>query len=170
MAGEVGHMYISANGVQCGCGSQGCLETESSATAIVRKAKEAIRGGASPALAAAASEGAEITAELAARTAEAGDAASQAIFESVGLYLGIGLSILVNTLNLPLYVIGGGVSEGWPLFAPAMLAELRKRSYIFAEGSTQLKRAELGGDAGLYGAACLALQHGSGAAPVRGTK
>lgn len=158
MAGEVGHIPVAGNGVQCGCGSAGCLETEASASAIVRKAKELLLSGSSRALAAAAKDGSALTAELVYQTAKSGDTACQEIFRSCGRHLGIGLAILVNTLNLPLYVIGGGVAESWPLFSPALFEELTRRSYIFQEGSTRVERAQLGADAGLYGAAYLALQ------------
>ncbi|MBI3935204.1 MAG: ROK family protein [Acidobacteria bacterium] len=158
MAGEVGHIAVAENGVQCGCGSWGCLETEASATAVVRNAKKLLTSGGSATLTEATKDGRALTAELVYHAAQAGDAACREIFESFGRFLGIGLAILVNTLNLPLYVIGGGVAEAWPLFSPAMFDQLRRRSYVFAEGSTRVELAKLGADAGLYGAAYLALQ------------
>ena len=51
MAGELGHMVVAENGIACPCGGQGCLETEASATAVIRKASEALAHGRSPALA-----------------------------------------------------------------------------------------------------------------------
>ena len=39
---------------------------------------------------------------------------------------------LVNALNLPMYVVGGGVSSAWEAFAPSMFDELRKRSFVYA--------------------------------------
>lgn len=158
MAGEVGHIGVVSDGVQCGCGSRGCLETEASATAVVRKAQGLVASGVCPALAAAIRDGSPLTAQLVFQMAQAGDAACGEIYASFGRYLGMGLAMLVNTLNLPLYLIGGGVADAWPVFAPAMFEELRRRSYVFAEGSTRVERAQLGADAGLYGAACLALQ------------
>jgi glucokinase len=155
MAGEVGHIFVAENGVPCGCGSWGCLETEASATAIVRKAEEAIAADSSAALRKAQQDG-SLSAHVVYELAHRGDAASCRIFQSVGRYLGLGIATLINTLNLPLYAIGGGVAEAWDLFAAAMFEELRKRSYIFAEGSTRVEKAQLGGDAGLYGAARLA--------------
>jgi glucokinase len=157
MAGEIGHIGIIENGARCGCGSRGCLETEASATALVRKAREGIADGTRTTLVETTASGAPITAELIFEMARAGDEFSLELFRSFGKHLGMGLAMLVNTLNLPLYLIGGGVAEAWPLFAPTMLNELRRRSYVFAEGSTRVERAELGGDAGLYGAAYLAL-------------
>jgi glucokinase len=161
MAGEVGHIAVAESGIRCGCGSTGCLETEASATAILRKAESLLAAGRSPALAEAIKGAGKLTAELVYQTAQGGDLDCRDIFEQFGIYLGVGLAALVNTLNLSLYVIGGGVSAAWPLFWPTMLSELQRRSYIFAEGSTRVERAMLGGDAGLYGAARLALQSAS---------
>ena len=158
MAGEVGHITVTENGAQCGCGNTGCLETEASATALVRKAKDLLASGKSLALQKAIDGGSELSAELIYKVAKAGDAACGELFESFGKYLGLVLATLVNTLNLPLYVIGGGGAAAWPLFSPPMLRELNRRSYVFAEGSTKVQQAVLGGDAGLYGAAKLALQ------------
>jgi glucokinase len=157
-AGELGHMIVAEHGVRCACGGQGCLETEASATAIVREAREVLAAGRSPGLARATENGAEVTSELVCQIAQGGDAVCRAIFESVGRYLGIALASLVNALNLPLYVIGGGAADAWDLFAPAMFEEMRRRSYIFCEGSTRVEKSLLQGDAGLYGAARLVFQ------------
>jgi glucokinase len=156
MAGEVGHIFVSENGVQCGCGSTGCLETEASATAVVRKAESILAAGRSRALEAAV-QNETLSAHMVYEIAQAGDAGCREIFGAFGQHLGRGIAALINTLNLPLYAIGGGVAEAWDLFSPAMFHELRKRSYIFAEGTTRVEKAQLGGDAGLYGAARLAL-------------
>ncbi len=129
-----------------------------SASAIVRQGEELLAAGRSPALAEARSKASKLTARMVYETAKAGDSASKAIFESVGRYLGIGIAGLTNALNLPLYVIGGGAAASWDLFAPAMMEEARKRSFIFREGSTRIEKAILKGDAGLCGAAYLPLQ------------
>jgi glucokinase len=155
MAGELGHMVVAENGVACPCGGQGCLETEASATAIVRMANEAARAGRSAALANAASG--EMTSKKVYELANSGDETCRAIFRSVGRYLGIGLAGLVNALNLPIYVIGGGVAESWELFAPAMMDEVHRRSFIFREGSTRIELSALKNDAGILGAAYLPL-------------
>ena len=70
-------------------------------------------------------------------------------------------------LNLPLYVVAGGVSNAWDLFAPAMFAEMRLRSYVYrptaaapgepldTPSKSFVRRAELGSDAGILGACLL---------------
>ena len=157
MAGELGHIVVAENGIACPCGGQGCLETEASATTVLRYARELISTRRSAKLAEAVESGLELTAKLVYETAETGDAACRAIFVSIGRYLGIGLAGLVNALNLPIYVIGGGVADSWDLFAPAMMDEVRRRSFIFREGSTRIEKSVLSGDAGLLGAAYLPL-------------
>jgi glucokinase len=98
--------------------------------------------------------------------AQSGDREAREIYAQVGRYLGRGLAGLVNTLDLPLYVIGGGVAAAWDLFAPEMYLTLREFSYVYRlQEPSQLSRPEpgrpfitcatLGPDAGLLGAAML---------------
>ncbi len=177
MAGEFGHTTVEPDGHPCGCGNLGCLEQYASATAIVRMAKEAIAKNSASALANAAHSDAEFSAKSIYNLAIQGDEDARRIFRYVGRCLGIVLSAMVNSLNLPIYVIGGGVSSAWEAFSPAIYEELRRRSLIYAatapydgtavaEGAsahvkagpghkTIVTRALLGSDAGLYGAARL---------------
>jgi len=159
MGGEAGHVPVYHDGLLCGCGSRGCLEQYASATAIARAGKNLV--------AANVKNGAEaITARTIAEAALAGDAEARQIYDGVGEALGIGLANLVSTLNLPLYVIGGGVVAAWELFAPSMFAELNRGSYIYRltkpantavpeAGKTNVLPARLGPDSGLLGAAML---------------
>jgi glucokinase len=165
MAGEPGHITVEPDGPHCRCGNRGCLEQFASATAVMRMAREAIAKGASPALARAFEESAEFGSKVVYQMAVQGDAAAQEIFRRAGWALGIGLAGLINLLNLPIYVIGGGVASAWEAFQPALLEEVRKRSFVYratapGESSgpgkkTIITRALLGGDAGLVGAARL---------------
>jgi len=158
MAGELGHIVVAENGVPCPCGGQGCLETEASATAIIRYAKKILAEKSSPALESATRNGAALTSKLVYDVAKAGDAACCEIFHSVGKYLGIALAGLVNAWNLPLYVLGGNVAAAWDLFAPRMMEEVYRRSFIFREGQTRIEQSRLMGDAGILGAAYLPLE------------
>ncbi len=170
MGGEGGHIPLVENGFPCGCGGRGCLEQYASATAICRAAtRAAARGGAdriAKLIARRIEEQCEFTARDLAGLAREGDEPSRQIFADAGKYLGMGLAMLVNVLNLPLYVIGGGVVSGWDLFAPRMFEELRRLSYIygltelgadegFTTGKTYVVPAATGPDAGLLGAAML---------------
>lgn len=167
MAGECGHITVYPEGVQCGCGNRGCVEQYASATAVKRMAIEAIATGRAPELARAMSENPEFSSKVVFQYATQGDAAARRIFEVVGRSLAIAMADMINALNLPMYVIGGGVASAWEAFAPPMFDELRKRSYVYvatapderipARKHTRITRALLGSDAGLIGAAKLAL-------------
>jgi glucokinase len=168
MAGELGHMTIEPDGHPCKCGNHGCLEQYASATAVVRMAKEAIAAGAT-ALARAANSDPEFSAKAVYNLAIQGDLDARRIFHTVGRALGIAISGMVNALNLPMYVIGGGVSSAWEAFSPTIFEELRWRCMVYkatdpesatrGEDKTLITRALLGGDAGLYGAARLPMVH-----------
>jgi glucokinase len=158
MGGEVGHLNIwTEGGMACGCGNRGCLEPHASATGIRKSAEEMIASGTAAGLAALHARNPAFDAQDVAKLAGAGDAGAKAIFEKVGRSLGIGLASLANTLNLPLYVLGGGLANAWSLFSPALFEELRKRSYVYRlnSGKTHVVTAELGPDAGLLGACLL---------------
>jgi glucokinase len=165
MAGELGHFNIFPDGHPCGCGSRGCLEQYASATAVVRMAREAIeRNEASEELARLMPDPVQFTSRSIYNLAVQGDPSAKKIFEMVGRTLGIGIGGMVNALNLPMYVIGGGVASSWDAFAPTMFEEMKFRSSIYAltspeqkqfSQSTIITRALLGSDAGLYGAARL---------------
>jgi glucokinase len=103
-----------------------------------------------------------ITAKHVFQLAAAGDSAAVEIFRMVGESLGVVIAGLVNALNLPMYVVGGGVSAGWDAFAPRMLEVVHKRSFVYAatvpgenRTGTVITRALLGGDAGILGSARL---------------
>lgn len=163
MAGEPGHITIHPDGPPCPCGNRGCLEQYASATAVVRMAREVIATGNSPVLQRAA-ENPEFGAKVIYQMGVQGDRDAQEIFRRVGWALGIGIADLINVLNLPIYVIGGGVASAWDAFLPPLLEEVRKRSFVYratapesasAGQKTIITQALLGSDAGLYGAARL---------------
>jgi glucokinase len=163
MAGELGHINVDADGPSCGCGSRGCLEQYASALAVKRMAAEAAAGGKAPRLARALNDDPEFNAKSVYHLAVAGDGPAQEVFHRVGIALGIAIAGLVNIFNLPMYVIGGGVSSAWDAFAPVMLETARSYSYIHrltsnsgnTNKTTVITRALLGSDAGLIGAARL---------------
>jgi glucokinase len=87
--------------------------------------------------------------------AKQGNEKARTVFVTMGQALGIGLAMLVNTFNFPLYLLSGGVLAAWDLFAPPMIAEMQRRSYTFRTTDTRVEKATLGNEAGLYGAAFL---------------
>lgn len=164
MAGEAGHLTVEPDGMACPCGNRGCVELFASATGVVRMAKEAndpILNAVLP------KDPAAWTSHLIGDAAIAGNRTAIAIFERVGRAIGLALASAANILNLPLYVVAGGLSNAWDLFAPAMFEEMRLRSYVFrpteaapgdplnTPGKSFVCRAELGSEAGILGACLL---------------
>lgn len=164
MAGEAGHVAVWPDGIDCNCGNRGCLELFASATGIARMARETAYEGRSPRTRDLIDRGQPVTARDIAAFAYEGDEGALQVYNTVGRALGLSLAGLVNTLNVPLYVIGGGAAAAWALFAPSMFQELERASYVyrltmpddkhrFTPGKTNVLPAELGSDAGLLGAA-----------------
>jgi glucokinase len=149
MAGELGHITISPNGNPCGCGNRGCVEKHASATAVSAMARLLGLGH-------------DLTAQQVYEMAAHGNDRAREIFKVMGEALGIALAGLINIFNFPLYLLGGGAVASWEFFAPAMLAEIERRCFTYRStlktAPTRIEAAQLGSDAGLYGAACLPLQ------------
>lgn len=158
-AAEIGHITIRPDGPVCGCGNHGCLEALASATALARRARELVASG-----------GGKIIAELAggdasrieARTVHEailrGDEDARELMAAVGADLGIAIAGLVNVLNPEMVILGGGmIGAGEYLFEPVR-AEVRKRAFPVPAERARIVPAELGDDAGIIGAAGVALE------------
>jgi glucokinase len=168
MAGELGHVCVDPNGASCMCGSQGCLERFVSATAIAATGRKWLQENDS----ADALRGRDVqsfTTRDFARMAEAGHRGMQAMFDEVGYYLGLSIASTINMLDLPLYVVGGGVADAWALFAKSLFQSVAKHSYVYElsrpcqderyeSGSPFITRAMLGPQAGLLGAALISVE------------
>jgi len=144
MAGEVGHITVVPNGNPCGCGNLGCLEKHASATSIIAHARML---------------GFNVnSAKEVYDLALAGEQKARWVFEVFGEVLGMALANFVNLFNFPLYLLSGGVLGAWDFFAPAMLEEVRRRSFVYRAVETRIDKAILGNESGLYGAAYLPIQ------------
>ena len=140
-AAEIGHVVVNPSGELCKCGIRGCLETEASAPAIVRKYQSL------------AGKGERVTTEDIYYLAKDGEPAAREAFARAGAFLGIGLGMLINLLNPEKILLGGGVmTTGEFLLGPAV-EEARRRSYPATFACCEIGRASLGNDAGLIGAA-----------------
>ncbi|MCL6516833.1 ROK family glucokinase [Alicyclobacillus sp.] len=153
MAGEIGHMrVVREGGLPCNCGQTGCLETVASATAIVREARDRQDAGLLP------PEERILGAEDVARLARSGHEPARWVMETAARWLGFGLAQAAVVLNPDVIVIGGGVSKaGDLLLAPARAAFSEYAQRLVAE-ATSVRLARLGNDAGVVGAARLAMQ------------
>jgi glucokinase len=153
MAGELGHMAIipDLEAIQCGCGKMGCLETVSSATGILRMARDAVGRGDRTSLA----ELETLTAKDVIDAAKNGDEVAQRIVNRAAYYIGKSMAVVAIVVNPARFIVGGGVSKAGEF----LLSQIREAFYKFAQDrateGVDIVAAALGNNAGIVGAAGL---------------
>ncbi len=157
-AGEIGHVTIIPDGGDpCRCGNTGCLETLVSEPAIIRLAQELARQDKGGILATHLERGEGTIIERVFEAARAGDAATLDMLNQRACYMGIALANLVNVLNPELIVLGGLYAQGQDLLLPAVEQAMRQRAFAKLGERVRLQPTRFGRQAGVVGAAALAL-------------
>lgn len=158
-AGELGHIMVNPSGPVCGCGNEGCLETYASASAIAKYAQDRMRVEHIPTLMRDMVNGnnGKVTSKLVYEAALKKDAVALQVIERAGRHLGIGIATLIVAFNPEIVCIGGGGANMGDLLFDHARAEIEKRVFFHSHYPTPLVQAELGEEAGLVGAAGLAL-------------
>ncbi|MGG4033768.1 ROK family glucokinase [Paenibacillus cisolokensis] len=156
MAGELGHMAIvpDLEAIQCGCGKMGCLETVSSATGIIKMAKDAVERGDRTSLSAVEN----ITAKDVFDAAKAGDEVAARIVNRAAFYLGKSMATVAIVLNPQRFIIGGGVSKAGDFLFDQIRDVFRKFTPDLIQEGVEIVPAQLGNNAGIVGAAGLVLR------------
>ena len=151
-AGEAGHTLLVLDGEPCTCGRRGCWEAYSSATALIRQARQAAAEHPESLLAGAE----EITGKTVFDAADRGDETANAVVDRFCDYLGAGVTNIVNALAPEVILIGGGISrQGERLLAPVR-RYVEKNCFGGKDGAIPIiAAARLGNDAGIIGAAAL---------------
>jgi glucokinase len=154
-AGEIGHITIAPEGVECACGNTGCLETVASAPNIVRRTHERLyRDGTSSLSRLAMNK--DFTAADIAHEARAGDDFALLMIERTGRHIGTAVASVINLLNIERIVLGGGVMDAGELILNPIIREAGRRSFQPCFEATQIVAASLGADAVPVGAGLLA--------------
>ncbi len=154
---EIGHLTVEPGGRPCNCGRRGCLEAYASASAVRRRAMELAEEGKLPRLlAAAGGDTVNINARLVTEHARGGDVVCTGLLEEAGRYLGRGLALAQTLLDVDLAVVGGGLAGAGELILSPARESLALHRFRTPTG-LDVVTGELGGDAGLIGAAALAL-------------
>jgi glucokinase len=154
---ELGHIVIDENGPPCqgNCPNHGCVEALASGTAIAKAGKQAAEQDPDSALGKALAEG-PIEGRTVTELALAGDGPAREVVAQAGHHIGVALSSLANIFDPDVFVIGGGVSVVGDLLLDPAREELRSRA-LPPQNGRPVKLAELGPDAGMIGAAEMAL-------------
>ncbi|GAB3584774.1 ROK family glucokinase [Calidifontibacter terrae] len=165
VAAEIGHLRVVPDGIRCGCGNRGCWESYASGSALIREARAVVASG-SPHAAALSQrcdgkpkklQGSDVTA-----AAQEGDPASIELLAELGRWIGEGAASLAAVLDPARFVIGGGVADAGDLLLEPIRSAFGRQ--LPGRGHHPLATfdiARLGNDAGMVGAAALAVERAS---------
>lgn len=154
-AGEIGHLTVNPKETRtCGCGKKGCLEQYSSATGITRMTMEELEGTDKPSEL---RECEQVTGKEIFQAYENGDELAKGVVEEFADYLGLGLSHVAAVVDPQAFVIGGGISKNGPVVTE-VIKEKYEQDVMFALKGKEFRLAELGNDAGMYGAVRMVLE------------
>lgn len=179
-AGEIGHIAVNPDEtVPCGCGKKGCLEQYASATGIANMARKKLVAAMVDEKEGLIVQGAEaldskdmmfqdavsalqqfslesITAKEVFDAVKAGDELAMEVAEQFGEVLGRALSYVACVVDPQMFVIGGGVSAAGEVLISYIEKYYKKYAFTPSK-NVKIKLATLGNDAGIYGAARLAM-------------
>jgi glucokinase len=160
IAAELGHVRVVPQGRPCGCGQFGCWEQYASGRALLRAARAlAIEDpqAAKPMLALAGGDPVALRGNMVTEAALGGDPGAVGLFTELGRWLGEGIAAVANVMDPAVVVIGGGVADaGDLLLGPAREAFATHLSGGDHRPHLDIRKALLGNDAGIIGAADLA--------------
>lgn len=142
VAMEVGHIIVEPDGRLCGCGNHGCMERYSSASGVslsYQAATDAI-----------------LDAQSIAQRAASGDLAALAAYALAGEKLAQALAHILKVVDVARVVVGGGMSQSWPLMRDAFEQRLDHDLIPALRGKVQVSVSILDDQAGIIGAALLA--------------
>lgn len=155
MAGELGHVIVEDGGRHCPCGTAGCIEAYASGRAIEAAARARFEGGTPDII----DPATPLTGRAVVAAAEAGVAEAIEVLEEAGRWLGVAIASMVSAFDPGIVVVGGGAGVATARWVvPAARASVAER--LFGRGWREpvtIEPAALGDDAGMIGAAMLAL-------------
>jgi glucokinase len=156
---ELGHMKIEMTRPRtCGCGRAGCLEAYASAISVVKRAREALAEDGRSALHDLLHEQGELTARDVFTAAQAGDALAARLVEETAYYLAVGAMNLMHLIDPDMIVFAGGMIAAGDGFLGRIRHHVRELAFPVPAARTEIRYAQLGGDAGFIGAAACARQ------------
>ena len=164
-AGEVGHITVDMNGPPCTCGNRGCLEALAGGWAITRLTRESVKAdpeGGKVLLEMGGGGIDEINVATVARAVRGGDPMARRLMDQAAEALIAGASTLINAFNPCRLILGGGVITGVPELISRIDKGVRGQALAAACSSLMVLPAGLRSDAGVIGAAALAIRTFSG--------
>lgn len=157
---ELGHTKIEMTRPRpCGCGRYGCLEAYASATAVVKRAHEALNETPGPsALHVLLKKHGDLTARDVFQAAAMGDEVAARLVEETAYYLAVGAMNVMHTIDPDMVVFGGGMTAAGEAFLDRIRVHVRELAFPVPSERTEIRYAQLGTDAGFIGAAACGRQ------------
>lgn len=155
---EIGHVVVQPDGRACGCGNRGCLERYAGSKAITRDVIDALNNGEESMVTQGIRSHADIDPALILAAADHGDELCGRIVNTMIMYLGAGISSVVNILNPDVVIIGGGISDAGDGFILQIREAVMARMMKPVKAQLKIVRAKLGNDAGILGAGLFVLK------------
>lgn len=167
---ELGHCVVELDGPPCQgqCPNRGCLEAVASGTALAREAQRLAGERTDSALARTLASGAQLTGMLTTELAHQGDPSAREAVALIGRRLGVGIANYVNIFNPEVVVVGGGVVAAGELLLGPARAEVAARALRPSRDVVTVVPARFGAEAGMIGAAVLAMEGLAGREDGRG--
>ncbi|HEB73041.1 MAG TPA: ROK family protein [Nitrospirae bacterium] len=159
-AGEIGHITVNPGGRLCACGNKGCLETTASASGIAASARALALSGDYEWLSGQKRRRGigRIDTELVARGALLKDPACLKLLRDAGRDIGAAMAAVALALGVSRFVIGGGAAPAFKFMKPSARKAALSMAYTLTGPKLKIVSAGLGDDAGIMGAALLAME------------
>jgi predicted NBD/HSP70 family sugar kinase len=158
-AGEIGHVTVTENGLQCACGNFGCLETIASSQAIIKRCKTLVESNTSSYLNRLVSDSSNVDLDTVVQALQNGNEEVQQVIYEVGKALGIAAANLVGVLGNSKILIHNKIAKANPLMLDAIWEEFSKRTLPSLARISEVGVTSIGSDIVILGASALVLSH-----------
>ncbi|OQY39820.1 MAG: hypothetical protein B6229_03030 [Spirochaetaceae bacterium 4572_7] len=145
---EIGHMVLGENFFDCSCGKNGCFETFSSATALVKYYEKLLSDNS-------VKSSFEVSAKNIFVNARAGDKLSFEAVDRTATYLAMGIVNVINILDPAVIALGGGMAGSDGFLLKMTREKVKKNLFVKGFPSAKIELATSGNQAGTIGAALL---------------
>lgn len=155
-AGELGHQTVEPNGLHCGCGNRGCLETVASGPAIFAGVIRLMKSGLAPKLHQKVDgDVGQVTIRVVGEVLE-DEMRVKEVVQNAAEKIGIVTANVISTIHPDMIVIGGGVAELGEVLLERIRETIKWRVGMFPADKIRVEKSLLGPQAGVYGALALA--------------
>ncbi|MGD9710675.1 MAG: ROK family protein [Thermomicrobiales bacterium] len=167
--GELGHVIVSANGAECGCGNRGCIEAYAAGPALIAEANRRIIMGETTILRDRIEDDLnKMVPEMIEEAAQEGDRIAREVLDYAGFHFGLGVAGAISALAPEVVVLGGGVVKPHGYFWRQIEEAARAHCHVTEIDRVEFRPAHFSYEAGVVGAALWAREvHTRRAVPDR---